>query len=154
MQIPTVEPMQMTCTSAPMTPRDETSLAGRAIAETKKINLIYSKPDSDNVKQSPTFSELSKLDSGDDDIPLAQLSRLSPSPPPVVQGTNKRGRAASPAPTNVGRPIRRLVSSITFAVTALEPCISGAPTLRMSPVKWPSHLKRPERWDSIIYGPS
>ncbi|KAF8327823.1 hypothetical protein F5887DRAFT_163239 [Amanita rubescens] len=102
--IPTVDPMQITCTSAPMTPHDETSLAGRTIAETKMINLIYSKPDSDNVKQSPTFSELSRLDSGDDDIPLAQLSRLSPSPPPpVVQGTNKRGRAASPAPTNSWR---------------------------------------------------
>lgn len=146
--------MQITRNSAPMTPRDETSLAGRAIAETKQINLVYSKPDSDNVKQSPTFSELSQLDSGDDDIPLAQLSRLSPSPPPVVQGTNKRGRAVSPAPTNVARPIRRLVSSITFTVVALEPCISGAPTLRTSPVKRPSHLKRPERLDSLIYSPS
>ena len=109
MQVPTVDPLQITRTSAPMTPRGETPFPGRPTAETKKIDLILCKNDSDSVKQA-TFSELSEIDSESGEVPLAELARFSPSPPPVAQGTNKRGRASSPGPASVGRPNRRMVS--------------------------------------------
>lgn len=153
MQMPTVDPLQIKRTSAPMTPRDETPFAGRPTAETKKIDLIFSKNDSDSVKQAPTFSELSEIESEDDDVPLATLARISPSPPPAVQGANKRGRASSPGPANMGRPNRRMVSQITYLVMVLEPCISGAPVLRMSAVKRLSRPKHPGRWDSVHLWP-
>lgn len=148
MQMPTVDPLQIKRTSAPTTPRDETPFAGRPTAEAK-IDLIFGKNDGDTVKQAPTFSELSEIESEDDDVPLAALARISPSPPPAVQGANKRGRASSPGPTNVGRPNRRMVSQITYLVMVLEPCISGAPVLRMSAVKRLSRPKYPGRWDSV-----
>ncbi|KAK2467173.1 hypothetical protein APHAL10511_000722 [Amanita phalloides] len=105
MQIPTVDPLLINArTSAPKTPRDETTLVN---AEMENAEYAYGKDDKDNMKQVPKFSNLCEPDSGDDDIPLSELGRLSPSPA-FVQGVNKRGRAASPAATNMGRPTRRM----------------------------------------------
>ncbi|KAF8631831.1 hypothetical protein AX15_002198 [Amanita polypyramis BW_CC] len=107
-QIPTIEPLHLNArTSGPTMPCDETPFTRRAIAVTNKI---YD-GDGDDMKQVPALSKLSEPDSGDDDdVPLSELTRLSPTPNMSFQGVNKRERAPSPAAAKASRPARRLVS--------------------------------------------
>ncbi|PFH47638.1 hypothetical protein AMATHDRAFT_50152 [Amanita thiersii Skay4041] len=78
--ITAAEPLHMTSvTSAPVT-LEEASVEKRTAevpTSAMKPSRCENQMDEDD---SPTFSQLSQLDSGDDDIPLSELTRLSPTP--------------------------------------------------------------------------
>lgn len=114
-QIPTVDSLHLnTLAAVPISPREDTPFISRTDVEMKTMDLRNNCKESGQTKRVPTFAKLSEEDSGDDDIPLSELTRLSPTP---VQATNKRGRPPSPTLANVGRPARRSRGSGSNSVT-------------------------------------
>ena len=145
MQIPAVNLNSLT--AAPITPREDPSFGSLAAVETGKRELNSSGKEKGQQKQTPTFAKLSECDSDDDDIPLSELTRLSPTPASV---THKRIRASSP--TAGGRPTRRLVSSMCIILPIVKPLISEARAPMLLLAKLHNHPKLQRRSDFCTHG--